>query len=103
LLCACTKFEHPLIAENGPALDESLIGQWQDTAERGRVELTITRQDGEGHVVLMVTEPGKSAETSAGRLVTARLERQTFASIRGGGPGRESWTLVRYELHPKTG
>ena len=49
---------------------------------------------------MKVTEAGKPAETDEARLITARVEQQTFASLWGGEKGEESWTLVRYELHP---
>ena len=49
---------------------------------------------------MTAAETGKPAETSEGRLLTARVGQQTFASLWGGKEGQESWALVRYELHP---
>jgi len=96
----CTSFEHPIVAETGPALDEALIGRWSCSEERGTLVVDITRDGDAGHVSLTVTEKGKDSENDEGRLITARLERLTFASIgTGNGDGGQDWTLVRYELH----
>ena len=101
LVCTgCTSFENPIVGEGGPALDSALIGRWSCIEEQGSAHLEITRDGNEGHLRMTVTENGKPAETEDARLITARVEQQTFASVWGGNEGRESWTLVRYELHP---
>jgi hypothetical protein len=33
LACGCTKFDNPIVAESGPALDAGLIGLWSCTDE----------------------------------------------------------------------
>jgi hypothetical protein len=81
-------------------MDAALVGHWSSAQERGSAELEVTGQGEEGHVRITLTESGKSPETDEARLITARLERQTFASLWGGEDGQQTWTLVRYELHP---
>jgi hypothetical protein len=100
LACAgCTKFEHPIVAETGPALDEALVGRWEASDERGSIRIEVARDGDAGRLTAIVTEKDRPPETEAGRLITARVDRQTFASFSGEQDGAETWTLVRYELH----
>ena len=46
-----------------------------------------------------VVEKGTSETTETARLVSARLERQTFLSLQGGEGDDSGWMLVRYEFH----
>ena len=40
LLCgACARFENPIVAESGPALDQALIGRWFAEGPDGRVRV----------------------------------------------------------------
>lgn len=95
---ACTKFENPVIAETGPELDPALIGHWSCSEERGSVSIDIRLDGDAGHLSLVSVEKGKDPENEEARLVTARLERMTFASVGSGEAGKEEWNLVRYEL-----
>lgn len=98
LLCAaCARFEHPIVAESGPQLDEALIGRWFAESPDGKFEMEIVRNGNEGRVVTTSTNQGEAPQSDKFRLITARLERQTFASVTGLVPG-DNWTLLRYEL-----
>jgi len=99
LACGCTKFDNPIVAESGPALDAGLIGLWSCTDEgRGSMSLDIARDGDAGRVIIVSTGKGEEPQTDQGRLITARLERNTYASVRGGEDGKDGWTLLRYEL-----
>lgn len=95
----CTHFENPIVGDSGPRLDPALVGQWSCVEERGSAQIEITPAGDEGHLRITVTEPGKPAESVQGRLITARVEQQTFASLWGDHESEETWTLVRYDLH----
>jgi len=98
LLCgACARFENPIVAKDGPALDEALIGRWSVESPEGKFEMEIVRNGDEGRVVTFGTKEGEAPETDEFRLITARLERHTFASVSDVIPGH-NWTLFRYEL-----
>ena len=98
LLCgACARFENPIVAESGPALDQALVGRWFAEGPDGRFEMEIVRDGNEGRIVATSTEKGEAPKSEELRLITARLERQTFASVTGTGP-EGNWTLLRYEL-----
>lgn len=96
---ACTRFENPLVGDGGGSFDPALAGRWSTTTDQGTVQLDISAREDRGHARLTVTEPGKPAEVDEGRLVTARIDRWTFASLFGDKRGGQTWTLVRYELH----
>ena len=100
LLCgACARFENPIEAESGAALDPALIGRWFAEGPDGRFEMEIVRNGNEGRIVATSTEKGEAPILEELRLITARLERQTFASVTGSGSGAGgNWTLLRYEL-----
>jgi len=99
LLCAaCTNFQNPVIGENGPALDEALVGHWTAVNDESRYEIEITRNGTEGKAVITTIEPGKDTETAVTRLITARIERHDFGSLGGTGDQDKSWSLFRYEL-----
>jgi len=98
LLCgACARFENPIVAESGPALDQALIGRWFSENADGKFEMEIVRNGNEGRVVATSTKKGEAPESEELRLLTARLERQTFASVTDIGPDH-NWMLFRYEL-----
>ena len=87
------------MAESGPALDEALIGRWACTdEERGSIVLDLVRDGDTGHVTVTSTEKDREPEIEQGRLITARLERLTYASVGKEEDGKSNWTLVRYEL-----
>jgi hypothetical protein len=99
LLCtACTRFENPIVGEQGPALDEALIGHWAAEKDGSRLEIVITRDGEEGKLAFAATEPGKEPETGVTRLITARIERHDFGSVLDAGDGGSSWRYFRYEL-----
>jgi len=98
LLCAaCARFENPIVEENGPRFDDALAGRWLFETEEGRFEMDIRRADGEGLVVMTSTTRGEPPQVDQARLVTARLERQTFLSV-AGVTADTHWLLFRYEL-----
>lgn len=98
LLCAaCARFEHPIVAESGPRFDDALAGHWMIESEEGLFEMDIRRAGDEGLVVLTSTKKGEAPETDTARLITARLERQTFASV-AGVTADSNWLLFRYEF-----
>jgi hypothetical protein len=94
----CTSFDNPVVAETGPELDAALLGRWSCSEDRGSVLIDITRDGDAGHLSLVSAEKGEHPKTDETSLITARLERMTFASVGGGEAGKESWNLVRYEL-----
>ena len=100
LLCAaCARFENPVVAESGPRFDEGLAGHWFAGNEDGKFEMVIARSGEEGRIVTTETESGKEPESDELRLVTARLEQQTFASV-AELKEDSNWILFRYELVP---
>ena len=100
LMCAgCARFANPIVSESGPRFDDGLAGYWFAENEDGKFEMVIVRNGDEGRIVTTETQTGKEPESDKFRLVTARLEQQTFASI---ASLREdaNWILFRYELVP---
>ena len=98
LVCAaCARFENPIATADGPRFDDALAGHWVAESEDGTFEMNITRNGSEGRILTTETEAGEAPETDELRLVTARLEQQTFASVSGYESG-SNWTLFRYEL-----
>ena len=98
LLCgACARFENPIVAEDGPTLDEALVGRWFTENPDGKFEMEIVRNGNEGRIVATGTEVGEAPKSEELRLVTARLERLSFASVTDVTPDH-NWTLIRYEL-----
>lgn len=94
---ACARFENPVVAEEGPRFDDRLAGRWQMENDEGKFDMEIRRDGDEGYIVATGTKEGEEPETDEMRLVTARLERQTFASIADLEEGA-NWILFRYEL-----
>ena len=100
LLCAaCARFENPILAESGPRFDEGLAGEWFAEAGDGGFELVIERNGGEGRLVTIETQGDKEPESDEFRIITARLDQQTFASVANLKEG-SNWMLFRYELVP---
>lgn len=96
-LTACARFENPIATSEGPRFDDALVGRWVGEYEDGTFELNIARNGNEGRILTTEREAGKEPETDELRLVTARLEQQSFASVSGLEAG-SNWTLFRYEL-----
>ena len=101
LLCAaCARFENPIVAEDGPALDEALIGHWLFENPDGTFEMEISRHGKEGHVAHHRHRGGQGArdgkvppghrETGAPGIRRASLAERMR-------PNR--WLLFRYELN----
>ena len=94
---ACARCENPIVAGEGSKFDDRLAGYWQMENDEGKFDMEIRREGDEGYIVATGTKLGEEPETDEMRLVTARLERQTFASVADFEEGA-NWTLFRYEL-----
>lgn len=62
------------------------------------MSLDIAREGDAGRATVVSRENGQEPKTDNGRLVTARIDRYTYASISTREDGKDYWTLVRYEL-----
>lgn len=95
---ACARFENPIVAEEGPRFDDRLAGLWHAEGKDGTVDMEIRRAGEEGLVVMSTTEAGQEPKSEDFRLVTARLERQTFASVTDPAKKEANWVLFRYDV-----
>ncbi len=95
---ACARFENPIVAENGQRFDDRLAGRWHAEGKEGTVDMEIRRAGEEGLVVMTTTEAGQEPKSEDFRLVTARLERQTFASVTDPAKEGANWVLFRYDV-----
>jgi len=98
LLGGCTRFEHPVISESAPALDEALIGHWRGDNGEYRVELEVARNGAEGKVRLTLVEGRKQPETGELRLITGRTDARTFGQVLKVDDLVPYWRVFRYQL-----
>jgi hypothetical protein len=98
---ACTRFEQPIIAKDGPTLDRALVGRWVLENDHGRYEIEI-RPDGDAGIVKpLAVEPkpdDEDQEPADMRLITARLGNLDFGSARSISKPDEGWSLFRYQV-----
>jgi hypothetical protein len=99
----CTRFEHPIVGPEGPALDAALVGDWEFRSDEGLVQITIERDGGAGKLVMTGHEEGKDPETDHFRLITARVGQRTYASLQSTGPVKDgkrplTWVFFEYEI-----
>lgn len=99
LMCAgCTSFQNPIVGKGGSRFDPALTGRWvADTNER-TIELDIRPEGREGLVIADATQAGEPPEHTELRLITAKLERITYGSVKERGKPEESWNLFQYEI-----
>ena len=106
LACAgCSRFENPIVGEDGPALDDALIGRWAADSGDEHVELRIERAGDGGLAALTGFKDGKAQEDRF-HLITSRVGNLSFLSAQSAEradptnpeerPG--SWYYFRYEL-----
>lgn len=98
LLGGCTRFEHPVIAENAPALDEALIGHWRGDNGEYRVDLDVARDGAEGKVMLRLVEGRKEPEIGELRLITGRTDGRTFGQVLKADDLVPYWRVFRYQF-----
>jgi hypothetical protein len=99
LLCTgCTSFQNPIIGETGPALDSALAGRWMAITNEGTVELEVSAAGGEGVAIITSTKTGETPEREELRLITAKLGRLTYGSVKAIDKPESSWTLFVYEV-----
>jgi hypothetical protein len=99
LLCGgCTAFRNPLVAETGPAFDSRLVGHWIASTDEGTVELDVRAEGAEGVVIARSTKAGEPPEVEELRLITAKLGRAMYASVKRRTEPDRSWTLLAYEV-----
>jgi len=103
--CSAPSFEHPVTAETGPALDPALVGEWRAEADDGLVELLIEPEANAGSMRLAISDEAGDRKTKVSylTLVTARLERLTYFSVRAHEGADENdlpdgWFYARYEV-----
>jgi len=103
LACAgCSRFEHPILGEGGPALDAALVGDWEAARDDEHVRIHIERDGDAGLAVLTKVENGRSEEDRA-HLITSRVGQLTFMSVQSASQSKPddepgSWYHFRYEL-----
>ena len=101
VLAGCTRFEHPIIGEQGPTLDPGLVGRWVLDNDEGHYEIEV-RPDGDGGVVHPLIVAPKSKDEKIDdtdmRLITARVGNLSFGSARSDEHAADGWTFFRYRL-----
>jgi hypothetical protein len=98
LLAGCTQFRNPLVVETGPEFDSRLVGHWIASTDEGTVELDVRAEGTEGVVIARSTKAGEQPEVEELRLITAKLGRATYGSVKRRNEPERSWTLVAYEI-----
>ena len=99
LFCAgCTSFDNPIVSEHGPRFDGALTGSWAGTGSDGSIKVEIRPEGDEGLAIVDTTDPEGETEHALLRLITARLDRMTYGSVKETGRPEDSWVLFQYEV-----
>jgi hypothetical protein len=100
VVSGCTRLEHPIVAAEGPALDPALVGDWELTNEKGSMRLAISSDGNAGALVMTTVEGDEDPKVERFRLITAQLERRSYASVQSIDPDDDSkgaWFYCIYE------
>jgi hypothetical protein len=100
-ISGCTRLEHPIVAAAGPTLDPALTGEWEYSNEKGSMHLAISSDGNAGAVVMTTNEIGEETKVENFRIITAQVERRSYASVQSSDPkyeGAGAWFYCIYEM-----